>query len=147
LLASPLSAIQPPDVPAAPIPAQILSAHNVFISNGESSTGKFWPPNLAYDSFYAGMKNWGKFELVSAPADADIVFEVRYIGEVHMVHNEELQILVLDPKTHVTLWQFMEQITPWSRADTGRKNFESAMNNMVNDVQKLVAASGPDAKK
>ena len=143
LLAPPLSAIQPPDVPAAPIPVQILSAHKVFISNGES-TGRIWPSSLVYDAFYARMKSWGKYELVAAPADADIVFEVRYVEGTYPNLSEGVEILVLDPKTHVTLWQFMEHIMGWSRDDTGRKNFESTMNSLVSDVKKLIA--GPDDK-
>lgn len=146
LLAGSLSAIQPPDVPAAPVPVEILSAHKAFISNGES-TGRIWPANLAYDAFYAGMKNWGKYEIAPTPADADIVFEVRYIGRTYMDRSERVVILILDPKTHVTLWQFMEQIKDWGRDDTGRKNFESAMNALVNDVKKLVTAPGSDDRK
>jgi hypothetical protein len=141
LFASPLSAIQPPDVPTAPIPVQILSAHKVFISNGES-TGIEWPPTLVYDAFYAGMKNWGKYELVSTPVDADVVFEVRYLERIYTAPAERVQILVLDPKTHVTLWQFMEPIQNWARDDTGRKNFGLAMDALMNDVKKLVAGPG-----
>lgn len=71
LSALPLSAIQPPDVPVGPIPMQILAAHKVFISNGETS-GRNWPPNIVYDAFYTGMKTWGKYELATTPADADV---------------------------------------------------------------------------
>jgi hypothetical protein len=143
LLALSLGAIQPPDVPSAPIPVQILSAHKVFIANGES-TGRHWPPTLVYDSFYAGMKSWAKYELVSTPVEADVVLDVRYLEGIYPASTERVQILVLDPKTHVTLWQFMEPIQNWARDDTGRKNFESAMNALINDVKKLTA--GPDDK-
>ena len=51
------------DPPAAPIPTQILSAKRVFVANGGSTLDTFGIPNLTYDEFYAGMKNWGKYEL------------------------------------------------------------------------------------
>jgi hypothetical protein len=46
------------DVPVAPLPAVIASAKKIFLSNGGGS-------NLAYDAFYASLKEWGKYEIVS----------------------------------------------------------------------------------
>ena len=34
-------------------------------------------PDRAYNEFYAAMKTWGRYELVAAPRDADLVFEIR----------------------------------------------------------------------
>jgi hypothetical protein len=140
LSASSLLAIEPPAVPAAPTPAQILSAHKVFISNGES-TGIIWPLSLPYDAFYSGMKTWGKYELVTSPADADIIFEVRYLNRDYPLTTERVQILVLDPKTHVTLWQFIEEIKGWTRDDTGRNNFQLTINTLIDEVKKLAAGT------
>ena len=65
--------------PAAPAPVPIFSAKKVFVSN---ATGEIrlplGNPDLAYDEFYAAMKSWGRYEIVSSPADADLVFEIRY---------------------------------------------------------------------
>jgi hypothetical protein len=67
------------DPATAPIPSQIITGMKAFISNasGESIT----PPGsagLTYNQFYSSMKSWGRYELVSAPVDADLVFEIRY---------------------------------------------------------------------
>ena len=35
--------------------------------------------NLPYNEFYEHMKSWGKYQLVQAPADADLVFEIRFV--------------------------------------------------------------------
>ena len=137
-------ATQPPDIPAGPVPVQIFSAHKVFISNGEG-TGVIWPPNLVYDAFYAGMKSWGKFELTSTPTDADLVFEVRYFDGTYPHPSEYVQVLIYDPKTRVTPWHFRKQLLGWNRPETGRKNFESDMSALVNDVKEV--AAGPDNKK
>jgi len=140
---SPGAKTPPPDISAAPVPPQILSAHKVFISNGEG-TGMIWPPNLIYDAFYAGMKSWAKFELVPTPADADLVFEVRYFEGSYRRPLESVQLLIFDPKTHATLWHFTRQLQGWNRPETGRKNFESDMSALLNNVKQLV--TGADKK-
>ena len=76
------AAEQPKQAPPAPIPAQILEAKKVFVANAggdELSTDDplfSGDPDRAYNQFYAAMKTWGKYELVSAPADADLWFEI-----------------------------------------------------------------------
>lgn len=122
--------------PPAPIPTAIYTAHKVFISN---ASGEFAPPEgapeLTYDEFYAAMKSWGRYELVSTPADADLVFEISYdFGPVPY-----LRLLILDQRTHFLLWSIAEQVKPWALAATGRKNFDQAMANLVDDLKKLAA--------
>ena len=48
-------------MPAAPLPSQILTAKKVFISNADAGTMD------NYNQFYAAIKTWGRYELVSAP--------------------------------------------------------------------------------
>src|SRR6266478_3790075 len=84
LLPGPLSATQQkkPTHPA-PIPAQILTAKKVFIANGGGDESRYEAasysggPDRAYNEFYAAMKTWGRYELVAAPGDADLVFDTR----------------------------------------------------------------------
>jgi hypothetical protein len=150
-----LKAQQPADPPLAPIPAQILSGKKVFISNasGESAVAQ-GVPDLTYNEFYAELKSLGRYELVAAPADADLVFEIRYVifvGGVSVSNgsgassgSEQLRATILDPKTHVVLWAFTEVIQPAMRQATGRKNFDSAMASLVNDIRNLVGKPAPD---
>lgn len=78
-----LRAQTPADPPLAPVPTQILTAKRVFISN---VSGDFpvpaGTPDLTYDEFYSDRKRWGRFELVSAPADSDLVFKIRFASSV-----------------------------------------------------------------
>ena len=55
-----------PPVPEAPLPAAIVNAKKIFLTNGGGS-------NLAYDAFYSEMKSWGKYEIVGSPDEADLV--------------------------------------------------------------------------
>lgn len=137
-----LTAEEPPAPPTAPLPAQIFAAKKVFISNGgEEQWLDFDPkhdPTLTYNEFYVDMKSWGKFELVSSPSDADVVFEIRLaLREA----RPELRLLILDPKTHVALWPLNQAAKGASRDATARKNFDEAMNALVEKLKKLVVES------
>lgn len=135
--------------PAAPIPAQILNGKTAFISYAgvgvsslsayiESHTGS---ANGLYNEFYADMKSWGKYRLVDAPADADLVFEIKLLWEnPRLIGDPELQLRMLDPKTHVVLWQFMQPVTAGSgRAATRRTHWVNVLAELVNDVKELVS--------
>jgi hypothetical protein len=52
--------------PVAPLPAVISTANKIFFSNGGGS-------NLAFDAFYAAMKDWGRYQIVGSPDEADLV--------------------------------------------------------------------------
>lgn len=135
-----LMAEEPPAAPAAPIPAQIIAAKKVFISNGgEDYWLDFDPkhnPTLTYDEFYADMKSWGKYELVSSPADADVVFEIRL---ALLDRSFRVQLLILDPKTHIILWPLNQVAEGASRDATARKNLDKAMNALMEGLKNLVA--------
>ena len=135
-----LIAEEPPSPLPAPVPTQILAAKKVFISNGGEDTWLDYDPKhdptLTYNEFYADMKSWGKYELVSSPTDADIVFEI------HLVLQErslQLHLLILDPKTHITLWTFHQYTNFANRDATARKNFDKAMDSVVATLRNLVS--------
>jgi hypothetical protein len=126
----------------APLPAQIIAAKKVFISNGgEDAWLKFDPkhnPTLTYNEFYAQMKSWGKYELVSTPSAADVVFEIHLaVGE----NGYALRLRILDPKTRITLWRINQWVNIANRAATARRNLDVAMNAVMESVKKLVASS------
>ncbi len=136
LLALPLAmAKKPPDSPSAPIPAQVLSAKRVFISYGESDADP-GAPDLTYNEFYALMKSWGKYELVSSPADADLVFEIRFLSGIT---DSQLRLSIVDPKTHIVLWPFIQHVENSSRETARRKKFDEAMTDLVDDVKKVTS--------
>jgi hypothetical protein len=123
----------------------------VFISNasGESNL----PPGVAdrtYNQFYASIKSWGRYELVSAPTDADLVFEIRYeilFGPVEVVSGNgrsgifpQIRLSILDPKTHIILWAFSEPVVQVARKSTGMQNFQGAMDKLMGDIKALTTA-------
>jgi hypothetical protein len=154
LLSAPLlDAQQLTDPPPAPVPAQIVAGKRVFISNASGETNlRAGTADLNYRQFYASMKSWGRYELVSAPADADLIFEIRYeviSGAVHVDAGTggsgefpEIRLTILDPKTHVILWAFTEPVYQVRKKDTGLQNFQNAMNALMSDVKALAAPAG-----
>jgi len=132
---------QQQSVPSAPIPAQIPAAKKIFISNGGDDDWviphQLHAPNLTYSQFYAGIKTWGKYELVSSPADADVVLEICSYDSREA--GLRLRLSILDPKTRIILWSLTQSVEGASREAVARKNFDDAVNALVMDLKKLVA--------
>lgn len=145
-----LRAQQPVDPPIAPVPAQIFSAKRVFISNasglGETPSGV---ADLTYNEFYADIKNWGRYDIASAPADADLVLEIRFtseMGATNVVNGTGgstqdflFRLAILDPKTRTVLWAFTESVPQAASHATSRRKFDDAMTGIVNDLKKLTS--------
>jgi hypothetical protein len=129
---------------AAPIPAQILAAKTVFISNA-GGDGPVWlagGPNRAYNQFYAAMKSWARYEIVSSPAAADLVLEISYAKPVaydgkFAVHDPQFHLTILDPKTRVMLWSLTEHFEYSSYPQKLGKRFDEALDRLMEDLKKL----------
>jgi hypothetical protein len=132
------------DVPPAPLPDAIVRAHKVFLSNGGGS-------DLAYDAFYSEMKNWGKYQIVGSPDDAELIVELSYHVEdmgtrvwssvntynnTTQVHSRQLT----DPQLILTIYDARTKNSLWSTVDHRRlahmeKNREKEM---INSAERLV---------
>ena len=121
------------DPPSAPVPAQVLTGKKAFISYRESDADP-GARDLTYNAFYSLMKSWGKYELVPAPADADLVFEIRFISGIS---DSQLCLSIVDPKTHFVLWPFIQHVPSSSRETARRKKFDEAMADLVDDVKRV----------
>lgn len=162
---TPARAQQTKDALPAPMPSQIVSARKVFLSNaGGDSHGLYsGEPRRLYDQFYAGLRSWGRYELAGSPAEADLVFEVSLINPLigeyvsggggqtsvssRSVTDPQFRLVILDPGTRVTLWVFTEHIVPAILLSNRDKNFDQALNYLVNDLrnvagQPVAAANG-----
>jgi hypothetical protein len=149
-----------------PTPTQITLAKSVFIANagGEEnpSDNQFkGGPDRAYNQFYEEMKTWGRYELVSAPADADLLIELRFTQtrvasdpqealKLDVVYDPQFRLVVRDPRTQAVLWGFTEHLQ-WAILQGNRdKNFDQGMARVVADIKGLAARGTPvadDSKK
>ena len=97
--------------PVAPVPTQVVTAKKVFISNaGVDATSplhfkRVRGPNEPYEQFYVAMKHSGRYELVGAPADADLVLQLRFSAPLNSceTYQPQLTLEILDTKTHFLL--------------------------------------------
>lgn len=150
------AAAQAKKVEPAPIPAQIATAKRVFIANGGGDVRWHDDPlfsggvDRSYSQFYAGIKTGGRYELVSAPADADLIFEIEFLvptaepqaaarleSLAAVPFDPQFRLTIRDPKTNVLLWGFTEH-AQWAILRGNRdKNFDEAMTRVLADVQGL----------
>jgi hypothetical protein len=85
------------------------------------------------------MKSWGRYQIVATPSDADLVFEISFsvapLGG--NAADAKFHLIILDPKTHVTLWAFTEYIESAILAGNREKNFVQGMAGIVADAKSL----------
>jgi len=131
------------DVPVAPLPAVIVNARKIFLSNGGGS-------NLAYDAFYSKMKEWGKYEIVGSPEEADLIVELSYRVEdkgtrvwsstntynTTQVHSRQ----IIDPQLILTIYDAKTKNSLWSETDHRRlaRRGKNREKETVNSAQRLV---------
>ena len=156
LLAISVWAQQPQETPSAPVPVQIGAARKIFISNAGEETIFRLPkdamytggPNRAYNQFYGAMKSWGHFELVSAPADADLVFQIGFTDKYEgATFVSQFKLVIFDPKTHVALWTITKYAEPAGMSKNREKNYELAMTALVEDVKSTVTSASSASSK
>jgi hypothetical protein len=137
-----------------PVPEQIGAAQKVFISNagGESFEAVInqivfnGGPDRPYNDFYATLNGWGRYDLVSSPANADLVLEISWAltdTGLKLPVLGQLRLLVIDPRTHVTLWSFTEYVRGAILLGNRDKNFDRAMNTIVLRLKQLTGPPTP----
>lgn len=128
----------------------------IFISNagGESIETVYESPALnggpdrPYNQFYAAMKEWQRYEIVTSPADADLVFQISWTlgnGGLELPMFGLLRVTIIDPKTHVTLWSFVERVRDATRLGNRDKNFDKAMNALLKRIKAVAEIPAGDA--
>lgn len=103
-----------------------------------------------YDEFYAAMKSWGRYELVGAPHEADLVFEVRLTvmrlqGEpgMHVTYpwyDYQFHLTIRDVVTHETLWGLTEHAQTAILQGNRDKNFEQALAGIVAELFRITGS-------
>ena len=103
-----------PEVPAGPVPARIASAHNVILTNVGITPRLGLDSNVLYNDIHSRLQQWGYYQLVSSPQDADLIFQLDEIdprngGNVTPatdIYNRtpSFRIVILDAKTGIALW-------------------------------------------
>jgi hypothetical protein len=146
----PAAAQLAPGSNASLVPTQILTAKKVFISNG-GSTVLTDPPDLTYEVVCANLKSRGKYDLVPAPADADLVLEVFYSEPIKQVikgdsiTDPQLRLVIRDPKSDIVLSTITEHPQRALLDSNRRKNFDIAVTALVDQL--MMKVGGPLSAK
>lgn len=143
---------------SVPVPAQIRAAKTIFIANAGDKTNLFpdvysGGPDRPYVQFYSDMQTWGHYRLVSAPDQADLVFQISLVNPIASEllpgnnagywngaewHDPQLRLNILDPKSRISLWELTSHIQSTMRLKSSRdRQFDLAMGNLVMEVEQL----------
>jgi hypothetical protein len=152
LSATVLVAQQPAYTAAGPVPPAILAAKKIFISNAGSDSGLFpepftGDPNRAYTEFYAELKATGNYDLVSDPAEADLVLELQLTAPEGPSKGSKqngaadplpmFRVVVYDRKTHYVLWALTESVEFAFLQKTHDRNFEGALERLIFQFERI----------
>jgi hypothetical protein len=148
-------------IPDAPVPPAISNAKKVFVSNAGADSGLFPHPfsggrDRGYNQFYAAVKEWGRYETVSEPEQADLVLELQLIGPNGPTNANKqkgasdplpmFRVTVLDRKTHYVLWALTESIASANLQKTHDHNFDEAVNALLADLKKITGENSTAAR-
>ena len=137
---------------AAPVPALLVTAKKVFISNAGADSGLFphpfsGDPDRAYNQFYADVSSWGRYQLVTSPGEADLVFELQLSAPNGPSNADKskgasdplpmFRLVIYDRPTHYVLWALTESIAPAEKQKTHDHNFDEALAELVLDAGRL----------
>jgi len=103
----------------------------------------------------------GRYELVAAPADGELIFEIRFATPIveenvsggtgitpvssETVKDSQFRLAILDLKTHLSLWTFTEHVQSALLQGNRDKNFDQGMAAFVNDLRNLAGQPAPAA--
>lgn len=119
------------------------------MSNGGGS-------NLAYDAFYSKMKEWGKYQVVGSPEEADLIVELGYrvadegprvwsttnsynnTTHVHSVEVKDPQVVltIYDAKSKTSLWSEIDHRKPAGRQRNIDKETVNSAERLVEDLKR-----------
>jgi hypothetical protein len=137
------AAAQAPSSDAAgPVPPAIRAAKKIFISNAGSDSGLFpepftGDPDRPYTEFYNALKAAGQYQLVSDPAQADLVLELRLLApngpqDPNKSYGASdplpmLRLVIYDRATHYVLWAITESV----QGAIGQKNHDRTLDQAI----------------
>ena len=139
------------------IPPQIIAAKKVFVANagGEDSPLYTGGRDRAYNQFYAAMKTWGRYEIVSSPGEADLLYEIQFVLAPFSRQvlkgdsigpdwaDPQFRLVIRDAKTNAALWVILEHAPMAILQGNRDKNFDEALAKLIDAAQSLLRSRSP----
>jgi len=151
LLLNPLPAQVVQTPPNAPVPAQIATAHSIFLSNGGAENGFPVDSTQTYNTIYAALQSWGRYQLVNAPEQADLILKLRDVapittydtsrGRTYSYVSPAYEVTILDPHSGVTLWTVTSPLNLAGSKTTLQRWEALSVTNLVSRLKVLAGQS------
>jgi hypothetical protein len=103
-----------PQVPGGAVPAAIASAHTVLLTNVGITARLGLDTNQLYNDIHQRLAQWGYYQLVSTPQQADLIFQLDEIDPRNGINvtpgtdvynrTPSFRIVILDARTGIALW-------------------------------------------
>jgi hypothetical protein len=153
----------PPPPPPLSVISQVTAAKKIFLSNGgvDDIFDHFIPggPNGSYNELYVSLKQWGHFQLVDSPSQADLIFEIRstvIVGQ-YVVNGGNANIAtdttesytpiftlsIFEASTHASIYSIRMLAGRGSNKAKGAIAFTQSIGVLTDKIKALVAASAP----
>lgn len=161
LLAVLFSALSAPaQEPTVPVPAPIVTAKSVFLSNAGADAGLFpepfsGDPSRGYRQFYTALEAAHLYQVVNDPSQADLVLELSLSApngpsNANKVKGAsdplpQFRLVVYDRRTHVVLWTLTQAIDIAYLQKTHDRNFDQALTTLLAQFAALRGVPPPPA--
>jgi type II secretory pathway pseudopilin PulG len=142
--------------PNTPVPSQIRSAHTIFFTNAGADPNFPIDSTQVYNEVYAALQQWGHYQLVSAPAQAELIFRLRNVvtttnvtgahGSVTPIVSPGFRLTIVDTRTMVPLWTVTSPILLKGRGDTLAHWENLSITNLVSRLKVLAGQPLSDAE-
>lgn len=130
----------------APLPAQLLSAKSIFLSNAGTADNQY--STVVYDDLYNSIAVTKHYQIVATPAEADLTIEASLNRIPDTVTNGTsynrifIQVVIRDPKTQALLWVITENVAGNAfRSKTFEKILGTTVAKVVTDLANLSGAT------
>ena len=137
----------PAPQPPAPAPAQIAAAHTIFLNNAGADANFPLSGEESYNDVYAALQAWNHYQLVSTPAQADLILQLRGIapitdivgdrGGTYSLTSPAFQLIFKDRKTGTALWTITSPVTIVGKKEVRDRWTSLAITNLISRIKVL----------
>ena len=153
LISTAFAADKQPQAPSAPFPPEIAAAKTVFLSYAgtECAPSDYrysGTRDRAFNQFYVAAKSKLPYQVVTSPANADLVLEFSMTcGPPSGVSAVAINFIlrIYSSKEGVTLWTFTEPVkqSGMSLQKSRDEGFDLALTSLVDDAYRAASTTPP----
>ena len=157
----------PPSPPPTEVVSRVTSAKKIFLSNAGAdevfASDMVGGADGSYNELYASLKQWGYFQLVDSPAQADLIFEIRSTQQSADVdhtgrglHPNDYTVTryppffhlsIFDPATRAPIYTIVSGAGYAPSLKQGQINFAISIDKLTDRIKALVVEPATTQKQ